>query len=162
MRGIKRAGLLIIVLLVVAQFIPVDRSNPAVDSTKTIYASGIVPDDIHAVLQRSCKDCHSNETYWPWYSKVAPVSWLVASDVHKGRRELNLSEWAPYTDKRKEHKLDSICEQVKQGEMPDGKYTLIHANAKLSDVERAAICKWVEAASRNFASQPSVAPPAPH
>jgi uncharacterized membrane protein len=157
-RWLKLAGLLIIVFLIAAQLVPVDRSNPPIDPAKSIYATGVVPDEIHTILQRSCKDCHSSETHWPWYSKVAPVSWLVASDVHDGRKELNLSEWASYTDKRKDHKLDSICEQVKRGDMPDGKYTLIHTSAKLSDGERTEICKWTEEAGKKLsAQQPSPA-----
>ena len=159
MRWLKLAGLLIVVFLIAAQFVPVDRSNPPIDPGKSIYATGIAPDEIHTILQRSCKDCHSNQTSWPWYSHVAPVSWLIASDVHHGRRELNLSEWGSYAEKRKGNKLDAICEQVRRGDMPDSKYTLIHAGARLSDAERATICKWTEEASKTLSSQPAASAP---
>lgn len=157
-RWAKRAGIAIVVLLIATQFVPVDRTNPPVDPAKTIYATGIVSDGMHAVFRRSCQDCHSNETNWRWYSKVAPVSWLIASDVHKGRRELNLSEWSAYPDKRKDHKLDSICEQVQRGEMPDSMYALIHPSAKMNETERAAVCKWTEDARKMLSAQQAGTP----
>ena len=105
-----------------------------------------MPANVAAVLQRSCQDCHSNETHWPWYSYVAPTSWIVASDVHKARRQMNFSEWAGYSEKKREERLNGICEQVVNGDMPEGKYALIHRRAHVSQDESAAICRWVESA----------------
>ena len=158
MRWIKRIAFLILALFIAAQFIPVNRSNPAVDPAKTIYAAGIVPANIHTILQRSCKDCHSDETHWPWYSYVAPVSWLVASDVHDARDEVNLSEWAGYNQRRKDHKLEEICEQVRGHRMPDSKYTLIHRGAFMSEAERVEVCQWTEAARKMIVAPPAQAP----
>ena len=126
------------------QVIPVDRSNPPVEAARTIFASEALPPKVEAVLRRSCQDCHSNQTQWPWYSYVAPMSWIVAHDVHAARRQMNLSEWASYSDKKKENKLNGICEQVVNGDMPEGKYALIHRRARVTEDERAAICQWVE------------------
>jgi len=122
----------------------VDRNNPAIDPAKTIFAVQPMPAKVQSMFQSSCKDCHSNETYWPWYSHVAPVSWLVAHDVHEGRRSLNLSEWATYSEKRKEHKLEEICEQIVNGDMPDGKYTFIHRDKKLTQEQKDAVCEWTQ------------------
>jgi Haem-binding domain len=158
-RWLKRAVLPIIAVLVAIQFIPVDRTNPAVDPAKAIFAAGIVPDDVSAILRRSCQDCHSDQTHWPWYSHVAPVSWLVASDVHGAREQLNLSEWSSYSNSRKDDKLEEICKQLQEGEMPDGKYTLIHASARMSQAERALVCKWTEQARKGLSLQaPSTGP----
>ena len=126
------------------QVIPVDRSNPPVEASRTIFASEALPPKVEAVLRRSCQDCHSNQTQWPWYSYVAPMSWIVAHDVHAARRQMNLSEWASYSDKKRESRLNGICEQVVNGDMPEGKYALIHRRARVTEDERAAICQWVE------------------
>jgi len=141
---LKWLGIAVVVFLIGAQFFPVDRTNPPVDPSKTIYATGIVPAHEHSILQRSCADCHSNETHWPWYSHVAPASWLVASDVHGARYKMNLSEWRIYTDRQKQDKLDGICEMVSGGDMPPMQYTLIHRNAVLTQQDRDTLCQWVK------------------
>ena len=99
-------------------------------------------------MHRACFDCHSNATVWPWYSHVAPVSWLLADDVKKGRKEVNFSEWGGYTQKRKLRKLKEICDQVKEGDMPLKKYVPLHPASKLSDADRAAICDWAKAEAK--------------
>lgn len=140
----KRILVVAAVAAVGAQFIPVERKNPTVDSGKTLYALHPVPAEVQATLERSCRDCHSDETTWPWYSHVAPVSWVVANDVHEGRKHFNLSEWGAYPDEKKLRKLGEICEQVKNKDMPDEKYTWIHWSARLDDNQRAMLCDWVE------------------
>jgi hypothetical protein len=83
---------------------------------------------------------------WPWYSYVAPVSWIVANDVHNGRKHLNLSEWGDYSAKQREEALENICEQVQQKQMPEGMYLLLHRDARLTASEKESICRWTEAA----------------
>lgn len=141
----KRIWIGVIALLVAIQLIPVAKTNPAVDSTKTLLAGSSVPPEVSEILQRSCQDCHSNRTTWPWYSHVAPVSWMVASDVNGGRRHLNLDEWGSYSVEKKQSRLTKICEELKSGDMPDSKYLLIHRGAKLTDAQRATLCDWAEA-----------------
>jgi uncharacterized membrane protein len=143
-RWVKRIGLATLFLLLTIQFIPVDRNNPGVKTAWAIYAAQPFPADVKAVFERSCKNCHSNETSWPWYSYVAPVSWVVAHDVHRGRKTMNFSEWGGYSAQRKEDKLEEICEQVTNGEMPDRKYAIFHRSARITAEERAAICQWTE------------------
>lgn len=138
----------VVIVFAGMQAIPVDRRNPPVDSSRTIFASEAMPPGIAAVLRRSCQDCHSNQTHWPWYSYVAPTSWMVASDVHKARRQMNFSEWAGYSEKKREERLNGICEQVINGDMPEGKYAIIHHSARVSEDERRAVCQWVESAQR--------------
>jgi uncharacterized membrane protein len=86
---LKRIGLVTVALLLAAQLVPVARRNPATDPSKSIYATDAVPESVRTVLQSSCQNCHSNETQWPWYSHIAPASWLVTHDVNRGRREMN-------------------------------------------------------------------------
>ena len=95
-----------LVTLLLIQLVPVDRSNPPVESEIS------TPPEVHIILRKACYDCHSNETTWPWYSKVAPVSWLVASDVHEGREELNFSTWASYNSEQKVKKLKETWEEI--------------------------------------------------
>jgi Haem-binding domain len=141
---VKRIGLAILVLAVAIQFIRVNRSNPGVDPSQTIYATLQVPGDVKTVFERSCTNCHSDETSWPWYSYVAPVSWVVAHDVHQARKAMNLSEWGSYSANKKTDKLEEICEQLTNGDMPDRKYTLIHRRARPTAKERDVVCQWTD------------------
>jgi mono/diheme cytochrome c family protein len=139
---IKRAGLAFAALIVGAQLVPVARDNPPGPAPNLAYATALV--NIRAVFDGSCKNCHSNQTAWPWYGDVAPFSWIVAHDVHEGRRQLNFSEWSTYSPKKQQEKLEAICDQVINGDMPDGKYLLIHRSARLTQEDREAVCAWVE------------------
>jgi hypothetical protein len=99
------------------------------------------------MLRTACYDCHSNETKWPWYSRVAPFSWLVAHDVNEGRQHLNLSDWPRQFPDRAGRRLDAIGEAVENGEMPMSKYTAIHADARLTKEDRQILTDWANAAS---------------
>ncbi|MBZ5622916.1 MAG: heme-binding domain-containing protein [Acidobacteriia bacterium] len=98
-----------------------------------------------AIIQRSCQDCHSDRTRYPWYSYVFPVSWLVGSDVRGGRRHLDLSRWNESSLTRRERSLSEIANQVKDRDMPLPQYLWIHGNAKLSDEDVRAIFQWTQA-----------------
>ena len=98
--------------------------------------------EVSRLFQRSCMDCHSNSTNWPWYSYVAPTSWLVERDVHSGRRHLNLSGWQQYTNEQKQKLLADIASVVKNGEMPLPQYLLIHRQAALSSQEIETLYQW--------------------
>jgi hypothetical protein len=122
--------------LVGMQLVPVNRSNPAVEVEVP------APTNVRAVLRRACYDCHSNETMWPWYSKVAPFSWLVARDVHEGRKELNFSSWNQYTTKQQMKKLKESWEEIAEGEMPPWFYLPVHRDAVLSAEDRVLLRTW--------------------
>jgi hypothetical protein len=155
MKWWKWVLLVLAVAFLVIQFVRPAETNPPIDATKTIEAAGIVPADVDAILNRSCADCHSNKTVWPWYAQVAPVSWLLVKDVNEGRHELNLSEWGGYTARRKTRKLKELCEQVKEGEMPLEYYLPLHPSAKLSDAERARLCEWASSVHIDAGVKPS-------
>lgn len=158
MKWLKRILLVLAVLLVVAQFIRPNLANPPVDPAKELRA----PQPVASILQRSCYDCHSSHTVYPWYSQVAPVSWYLAKDVREGRRELNFSEWSTFTPRRTARKLQEICEQVDQGEMPMKVYLPLHPDAKLSDADRQTLCTWAkEERGKVIAANPDAALPPP-
>jgi hypothetical protein len=117
------------------QFIPFGHSHTNPPVTKDLVWKS---PQIQEIIHRACYDCHSNETVWPWYANVAPVSWLLQRDVNDGRRHLNFSEW----DKPQEHSGD-VAEQIKEGEMPPWFYLPMHSNARLSDADRQTLISGV-------------------
>lgn len=139
MKKILRIVLVVLIAaFVAAQFVRPDRSNPPIDETKVLQA----PADVQAILDRSCADCHSSNTRWPWYTNVAPISWMIADHVEEGRKELSFSEFGTYAPKKAAKKMQEVCEQVEQGEMPMQNYVLLHRDAKLSDADKARLCEW--------------------
>lgn len=122
--------------LLLAQAVRFPHTNPP------ISAEIGAPVEVAALLRRACYDCHSNETRWPWYGEVAPVSWLVAHDVDEGRREVNFSTWDTYAGKKLRRKLKECVEEIDEGEMPPWYYTLVHGEAKLTAEEVTTLRDW--------------------
>ena len=140
-RILKRTLLVVGAALVVAQFVGPKRTNPPTDPARTLHRKTPIPDDVDAILTRSCGNCHSNETRWPWYSYVAPMSWSVISHVNEGRAHMNLSDWT-HTAEEGADLLDSACTEVRRGKMPIASYTWIHWSAALSDADKKTLCRW--------------------
>jgi len=132
-----------IVLLAVIQVIQPGRTNPPVTPSRSLEAHVAIPQPVQQVLQRSCYDCHSNATVWPWYSHVAPVSWYVARDVNVARGHINFQDWEAQVNaaEGKEH-LGLICKLVREGKMPPADYRFIHSGTNLSADEVNAVCAW--------------------
>jgi len=143
-RFLRIAGFVILGIVVLIQFIPISRSNPAI----TREVAWNTP-ETRALAQRACFDCHSNETVWPWYSYVAPISLRVAGHVSNGRNHLNFSAWdQPNED------FDEIRKVLERGEMPLSDYLLMHAEAKLSDAEKQEL---LEGLRETLANDPPIA-----
>jgi hypothetical protein len=141
------------VLFCAMQAIQPSRKAPAVNANKDLQAVPSVPSSVKAILGRACYDCHSNRTAWPWYSHVAPVSWLLDRDVQRGRRKLNFSEWTEENDSSRDKaqvKVESteICVDVERGRMPLRSYRLMHSEARLSRGDIGAICRWAKETAR--------------
>ncbi|MEJ2633913.1 MAG: heme-binding domain-containing protein [Calditrichia bacterium] len=130
--------LALVIIFIGIQFIPVKKTNPPVESEIN------APTNVVNVLQRSCYDCHSNRTVWPWYSHVAPMSWLVASDVNEGREHLNFTAWNKYDTKRRSKKMQEIAEEVEKGDMPLWYYLPMHPEAKLSKADAQLLVSWAK------------------
>ncbi len=159
MRRFKVIGLIVLVIAT-AQLIRPDRHNPPVDSQQTFQARMHPDPQVAQVMERSCSDCHSNRTAWPWYSGVAPFSWVVADDVREGRAHLNFSQWGKYDPKKSADLLKDICEMVRRGDMPLWSYTLLHKGTRLTPAQRAAVCGWTKLALDN--SRPVAQSASPH
>lgn len=128
-------------LLLAIQLVPVDRSNPPVESTVP------APPAVEEILRRACFDCHSNETAWPWYSRVAPASWIVARDTRQGREHLNFSTWNRLDPEERIDLLEDVWEEVDAGDMPMAIYLPLHPEARLTEADKAAIEAWVREAT---------------
>lgn len=119
------------------QLVPVPRANPSVISDVD------APLEVKEILRQSCYDCHSNETEWPWYSYVAPVSWLVAYDVKEGREELNFSNWDVH--RGDSHMMEEIIEEIAEREMPMPTYLITHSKASIDAHEMELLKAWAGA-----------------
>lgn len=137
----KKVLITLVIILIGIQFIPVERTNPPV--SWDINA----PQGVSEILRESCYDCHSNETTWPWYSKIAPISFLVAGDVNDGRKHLNFSEWDKYEADKREKIREEIVEEIEKENMPLPLYTFTHPSAKLDDHKIKIIKEWIQPGS---------------
>jgi hypothetical protein len=151
---LKITAICIVAALLVIQFFRPDFTNPPVNQAETLEASTEVPENVLAIINRSCKDCHSNETVYPWYSKIQPSAWFLADHINEGRREMNFSVWNSYETRRKRRKLDEICEMVKSRAMPLPSYLWIHWDARTSDDEINILCEWSNRESERLAVLP--------
>lgn len=135
-RMLKYGFLLLVIAFIGIQFIDVDKTNPQV--TADLQA----PPEVKRILHSACYDCHSNETRWPFYSKVAPISWFIADDVTEGRAKLNFSNWENLFSEKQDELKNKIWKEVNEDEMPMNSYTYMHPDAKLDLTQKNIIKKW--------------------
>lgn len=140
----KKKWLLLPVLLLVIQVIRPARTNPQAPPGLSLAAVDPAPVPVHQLLSSACFSCHSNQTVWPWYSEIAPFSWLIADDVKRARRQLNFSEWGRYDTGEKAHQFKEVRDILKEGDMPPWDYRLVHSEARLSDAQVATLTTWAE------------------
>jgi uncharacterized membrane protein len=140
----KRKKILIglLVLFLAAQAIQPSKNQGSQTGPKDITTVMQVPDSVMSVLKKSCYDCHSNYTTYPWYDNITPANWFVANHVNEGKRELNFTTFGEYSARRQAKKLDESAKQIEKGEMPISSYTLLHPDAKLSDAQRQLLINW--------------------
>jgi len=138
-KRLRQAAVAFIVVFAAAQLVRPDQANPATDVSRTIQAHVGTASGLTAVLDRSCRDCHSNNTVWPSFAQIAPLSWLMARAVAEGRRAVNFSEWGGYSAGAQRTLLSASCEDVSKGRMP-GAYTLVRPETKLSPGDIETIC----------------------
>lgn len=140
---VKMVLLVLLVFLIGIQFFQPARTNPPVIPSKALSAHVMIPENVRASLMRSCGDCHSDQTMWPWYSHVAPMSWMVVDDVNQGRRHMNFQDWeAQPSPKQANDVLINVCKEIRQKGMPPFTYRIAHKNVKLTQPEADAVCAW--------------------
>jgi hypothetical protein len=128
------------VSFIAIQAVPVERTNPPVE------ADLAAPTPVKTILRRSCYDCHSNETRWPWYAHVAPVSWLVVHDVNDARDKVNFSSWELMSPKDEANARHETWKEIENGKMPLPKYVPLHPEARLSPEDVAVLREWFHSA----------------
>jgi hypothetical protein len=148
-RVLRWGGGALIVSALAIQFARPARTNPSSDLGATLAAHLEIAPAAAVVLDRACRDCHSNETRWPWYSGVAPVSWFVVDHVNHGRSHFNYSEWAQYSRDDARRLLENTCAFARRRTMPLRSYAWVHRGARLTDEEIAALCSWTSGALRH-------------
>lgn len=132
----KKILLGLFVIFLILQFFRIDKTAPQIDLKKDFIEITNPSDEVKTLLKSTCYDCHSNETSYPWYSQIAPVSWWLKHHVDEGREELNFSEWGTYKTKKADHKLEECAEEVEEGKMPLDSYTWTHGDAVLSEKQK--------------------------
>jgi hypothetical protein len=141
---IKKILLFLLVILIVIQFIRPEENHSMGLSATDITWHYTVPDSVLTILKRSCYDCHSNNTVYPWYNHIQPVAWWLANHIKGGKWGLNFSEFGSYTAKKQAHKLKNISEEIKVDGMPLDSYLWIHKNAILRPEEKALVTRWAD------------------
>jgi hypothetical protein len=150
---LKWIAIVLTVIFIGIQFVRPARTNPAVNPAQTIEAHTQMTPEVASIFDRSCRDCHSNKTVWPWYTHVAPVSWWMTDHVNQGRKDLNLSEWGQLPHDRQDRKLRDICDEVEEGMMPLSSYLPMHPTARLSEQDKKTLCDWTKAQREKLGSQ---------
>ncbi|MGB2913998.1 MAG: heme-binding domain-containing protein, partial [Pyrinomonadaceae bacterium] len=150
-KALKFAGIGFGIVFVAIQFFQIDKTNLPIVQANTLEATVSVPPDVALILGRSCNDCHTNNTVYPWYANVQPFGWFLKDHIDEGKRKLNISEFSTYAAKKKVKKLEEICEQVESAEMPLPSYLWIHRDAVLKDTEKKALCDWVNVEKEKIA-----------
>jgi heme-binding protein len=143
MKILKKIVILLIIVLIGIQLIPIKLNQSNTISQSDFMNVYNVPEHIEVKIKASCYDCHSNNTNYPWYSKIQPGAWFMQNHISKGKEELNFNTFGDYSGRRKKSKLKSIISQIKDGEMPIASYTLVHRDAKLSEKDKIILNKWL-------------------
>ena len=139
---IKKISIGLIAVLVIIQFFRIDKTNPVIIQENDFITITNPPENVSVILKTSCYDCHSNETKYPWYTNISPLSWWIKDHINEGREELNFSEWGTFKEKRKNHKLEECIELIDEDEMPLSSYLITHGDAKLTADDKGFLLEW--------------------
>lgn len=142
----KKALKIILLALAIAfitlQFFQIDKTNPPITDTETLEAAVAVPPDVALILGRSCNDCHTDKTVYPWYAYIQPSGWFLKDHIDVGRQKLNLSKFNTFDKNKKLKRLEEICEEVAAATMPLPSYLWIHREAVMTESDKKALCDW--------------------
>jgi hypothetical protein len=161
----KTLGWLLLIALIVIQFFHPKKNIHEGEQPNALAKLHAVPADVKVILKKACDDCHTNNTVYPWYSKIQPVDWWLNDHVVEGKNQLNLDELASRPAWLRYHKLEEVIEQVKEGKMPIDSYTWTHKDARLTDEEKAKLTGWAQGIrdemKQNFPADSLVRPKRP-
>lgn len=143
--------ILLLIVLIAIQFYRPEKNNDGYESVNFFEEEARPSKEVAAILKQNCYDCHSNQTTYPWYSEVAPISIWLDDHIIDGKKHLNFSEWSNYSPKKKDHKLEELLEMVKTDEMPLRSYTIIHGG--LSETDKKSLLQWATIAKLFYSHQ---------
>lgn len=143
-KNIRRTLIIALVALVIIQFISIDKENPPDDPSLDFISIENPPANVTLILRNACYDCHSYDTKYPWYTNVQPIAWWVKGHVKEGRKHLNFAEWATYDEKKADHKIEEMIEEIEERNMPLKSFTWVHEEAKLDREEINATISWLK------------------
>jgi hypothetical protein len=157
---IKKILIAFAVILLIIQFIRPEKNIAAAPSDANIATHYATPDNVKKILERSCNDCHTNTTKYPWYASIQPIGWWLADHVKEGKSELNFDAFMTYEPKKARHKMEEVNEMVKEGEMPLSSYTIVHREAKLTEEEKLILADWAVATMKAIEAEHKLEPEA--
>lgn len=150
MKIVKKIAIVLLVVLIGMQFYRPEKNKAKGDYVAVFETETQPSAEVKQILKTACYDCHSANTEYPWYNNIAPVSYWLADHIEDGKRHLNFSDWENYDNKKKDHKLEEVIEEVKEGKMPLNEYTWTHADADLSDEQINALVAWAKTTRTNY------------
>lgn len=148
MKIVKKILIALLIAFVLIQFYRPEKNNAEYRAVLAFETETKPSKVVTAILENNCYDCHSNKTEYPWYAEVAPVSYWLYDHIEDGNKHFNVSQWETYSDKKKDHKLDELIEEVEEGEMPLESYTILHGS--ISETEKEALIAWATKARENY------------
>ena len=150
----KKVGLIVAILLIIAQFFRPEKNKGDATLVKAFLEDTQPPAPVKTILEETCFDCHSSDTRYPWYNAITPINYWLNDHITHGSKHLNFSKWEKYGLKRKDHKLEEIIEMVKEREMPLSSYTWTHGNANLSGEQIDQVITWAKQVRIKYAIEP--------
>jgi hypothetical protein len=154
MKTIKKILLVLLVLLVIAQFFGPEKNQGDLSSIEPFLLETNPPENVKMILKESCYDCHSDFTRYPWYNNITPVNYWLAEHVNDGKKHFNVSNWVGNSVKRKDHKIEELIEMVEKKYMPIESYTFAHSEAKLSDDQIKEVVDWAKQVRMKYSLEP--------
>lgn len=148
MKIIKKILVSLLIALVLIQFYRPEKNDAEYRDISVFLADTKPNKEVNAILENNCYDCHSNKTNYPWYSKIAPISFWLNDHIKDGNKHFNVSKWESYSIKKRDHKLDELIEEVEEGEMPLESYTLLHGS--ITELEKEALIAWAKKVRENY------------
>ncbi|WP_222984455.1 heme-binding domain-containing protein [Flagellimonas meishanensis] len=142
MKIAKKIAIVLLVILIGMQFYRPDKNMATGDYVSAFETETQPGPEVQKVLETTCYDCHSDNTVYPWYNNIAPISYWIDGHIEEGKEHLDFSDWANYSAKKKDHKLEELVEEIEEGEMPLKEYTWTHQDARLSEDQRKALMDW--------------------
>ncbi len=154
MKLLKKIGLFLITVLIIAQFFGPDKNSGELASISAFEAETMPSNEVKLILKKACYDCHSDVTKYPWYNSITPVNYWMAHHVEEGKEHFNVSKWEGNSIKRKDHKFEELIEEVEEGEMPLNSYTWMHGDAKLTEDEVKSLIDWAKQVRFKYSLEP--------